>query len=210
MKMDFVYQKLLDTYEGDTAIILKDVDLGGMSSNSKRQMFMRLEKSGKLKRYSRGVYYIPSDTPYGDSILNFREVLEKKYIKKDGKTIGYYSGIQIENLLGLTTQVSNVPYVVSNAETTTGRYINLRKRKVYIRRPDTEVNEGNWKILQFADLLASLSGTKLSEGNRRSLINYAESTGVTIEKILSVGIKNEKKMNALLMTILRNGLNNEL
>ena len=38
----------------------------------------------KLIRFEKGIYYIPTDTVLGKSVLNPRKVIEKKYINDKG------------------------------------------------------------------------------------------------------------------------------
>jgi hypothetical protein len=51
-----------------------------------------LVNEGKLLRFEKGVYYIPTETFFGKSLLNPRKVIEKKYISESIKT--YYTNVK--------------------------------------------------------------------------------------------------------------------
>lgn len=60
-----IMQTLIEKYDYNEPIILKDVKLDGISDENIRQIFSRLVKSGQIERYDQGVYYIPKITPLG-------------------------------------------------------------------------------------------------------------------------------------------------
>lgn len=103
-----------------------------MSQNAVRQYFMRLCKDGKLKRYDTGVYYIPTKTVFGtDSTLSRNRVIQRKYLEtKDGEVCGFYTGMQLLNSVGLTTQVPTVYEISTNAASKDYREVNITKEKV--------------------------------------------------------------------------------
>lgn len=65
-------------------------------------------EQGKLMRFEKGIYYIPSVTMLGASSMDVKKVIDKKYIDNGKDIIGYYSGVTFLNMLGLSTQVPNV------------------------------------------------------------------------------------------------------
>ena len=103
-------------YGTDTPIFVSEVSVPNMSQNAVRQYFMRLCKDGKLKRYDTGVYYIPTKTAFGtDSTLSRNQVIQKKYLEtKDGEVCGFYTGMQLLNSVGLTTQVPAIYEISTN------------------------------------------------------------------------------------------------
>ena len=66
----------------------------------------RLVLSGKIKKISKGKYYKPEETIFGTLQPNQVQVV-KDLLEKNGKQIGYLTGISIYNKLGLSTQISN-------------------------------------------------------------------------------------------------------
>ena len=66
----------------------------------------RMVESGKIAKLSKGKYYKPESTPFGNLMPNQTQVV-KDLLEEDGKIMGYLTGYSVYNELGLTTQVSN-------------------------------------------------------------------------------------------------------
>jgi hypothetical protein len=73
----------------------------------------RMVESGKIVKLSKGKYYKPETTPFGNIQPNQSQVV-KDLLEDNGKTIGYLTGFSIYNQLGLTTQVSNTIQIGKN------------------------------------------------------------------------------------------------
>ncbi len=73
----------------------------------------RMVASGKIAKLSKGKYYKPENTPFGNLQPNQAQVL-KDLLEENGKITGYLTGYSIYNQLGLTTQVSNTVQIGKN------------------------------------------------------------------------------------------------
>ena len=73
----------------------------------------RMVLSGKIAKLSKGKYYKPETTPFGDLLPNQKQVV-KDLLEEKGKINGYLTGYSIYNQLGLTTQVSNTIQIGKN------------------------------------------------------------------------------------------------
>jgi hypothetical protein len=67
----------------------------------------RMVASGKIAKLSKGKYYKPENTPFGNLQPNQTQIV-KDLLEDNGKVTGYLTGYSIFNQLGLTTQVSNI------------------------------------------------------------------------------------------------------
>src|SRR4030042_4188325 len=112
-----------------------------------KKVLSRLTESGKIVRLSKGRYYKPKEGITGSLKPDEYQVV-KDLLEENGKIIGYLSGINAFNKLGLTTQVSNTIQVGSNIDKKS------RKRGKYavrfIRQKNTITNE-NITLLQILD-----------------------------------------------------------
>ena len=94
---------------------------------------------------------------FGEKIkLSPDTVVLYKYILKDGKRIGYYSGHTLANRLGLSTQVPFTQEIVSNNAPAPYREIKIGNRQFILRRPSTEITDKNVYTLQFLDCLKDI------------------------------------------------------
>ena len=68
-----------------------------------------------MKRYEKGIYYIPKETRLNSaSAPNPETVAKCKYIARNGKTDGFYSGSTFANFIGISLQVPMKKEIVSN------------------------------------------------------------------------------------------------
>jgi len=73
----------------------------------------RMVASGKIAKLSKGKYYKPENSPFGNLQPNQSQVV-KDLLEENGKVTGYLTGFSIYNQLGLTTQVSNTIQIGKN------------------------------------------------------------------------------------------------
>lgn len=149
-----LYQYILDNYKQNEPIFLADLQIEGLSNVNLRQQIKKLVDTGKLKRFDKGIYFLPKKTIFkSGSQIAPESVLEYKYLRDKSKRCGYISGLMFFNQMGLTTQVPMLYEVVTNKATNEYRETSLAKSKVIVRRPKVTITEDNYKVLQFLDLL---------------------------------------------------------
>lgn len=73
----------------------------------------RMVALGKIAKLSKGKYYKPENTPFGNLQPNQAQVV-KDLLEENGKITGYLTGYSIYNQLGLTTQISNTIQIGKN------------------------------------------------------------------------------------------------
>ncbi len=109
----------------------------------------RMAATGKIKKLSKGRYYKPDKTPFGD-LEPVEYQVAKDLLEKNGKIIGYITGFSIYNKLGLTTQMSFVIQIRRNETRPSikrGRY-----RISFIKQKNTITKE-NISLLQILDAI---------------------------------------------------------
>lgn len=194
--------KLKQTYDENKPIFLTDIKMDNMSKDNIRQNLSRLVRSGEINRYDNGIYYFPKKTVFGNLPLNFNDVIYYKYIIKNEKTCGYYSGITFLNYLGLTTQVPNTIEITTNIEKSIKREINIKERKLILRKGKVFINDKNYKILQFLDIFMYLNTYQIKE-NYDIFKNYILSNKFTKEKVQEFLPKYSRKV---MKSIIESGL----
>lgn len=151
-----LYEYLLENYKINEPIFLADINLP-VTDNNLRQMFKVLCDKGNIVRYDTGIYYIKGTSRLkGSSTLSASEVARYKYIERNERVNGYYSGYTFANQLGLITQVPYTIEIVSNFASAKCREIKMHNQKVMLRKPRTRITKDNSSILQLLDLLKDL------------------------------------------------------
>jgi len=164
-----LYDYLITNYKLNEPIFVCDVSLP-VSDVNLRQMFKLLCDNGMIKRFDTGIYYLPKTSRLkGDVPLGTDIVAKYKYISRNGKVDGYFSGYTFANQLGVTTQVPYVLEIVSNNASAKVREVKLQERRVLLRKAKVPVTSENYRVLQLldflkdADLYAEVSNEKTYE-----------------------------------------------
>lgn len=180
-----LYEYLLQHYGTNEPIVSAQITFKEYSRPWIMKQLKSLCEDGKLIRFEKGIYYIPTDTVFGKSILNPRKVIEKKYINDGENTIGYYSGITFQNQLKLTTQMPNVIEIYTNNETTNVREIMVGKQKVILRKARTRINSTNVAVLSFLEMMNDIMPRTLDGEKKNRITEYIYSNGITKQDIIS-------------------------
>jgi hypothetical protein len=109
----------------------------------------RMVTAGKLSKLSKGKYYKPEVTPFGELMPDQKQIV-KDLLEDDGKITGYLTGFSIYNQLGLTTQVSNTIQIGKNE-----RRPNCKRERYtisFINQKNTITKE-NIPLLQILDAI---------------------------------------------------------
>ena len=178
-----LFESLLQQYGVNEPILSSELSFGGYSRPWIYKQLNQLCEEGKLVRYEKGVYYIPTQTPFGKSLLNPRKVIERKYISQGGETVGYYSGITFQNQLRLTTQMPNVIEVYTNNETTRSRDVYIGKQKVRLRRARTRITAANADVLSFLELMNDLTSDLLNDEKKAIITRFISDRKITRKDI---------------------------
>lgn len=174
-----LYQSLLNTFGTDEPIMSNEITFNDYSKPWIYKELNKLCKEGKLIRYERGIYYIPTKTVFGPSILDPYKVIVKKYIFNGTDTIGYLSGVAFLNRLKLTTQMSNVIEVYTNNEPSNTRDITVGKQRVILRKSRTSVNNSNAAVLSFLELMNAVPSEFLDDEKKPIVERFIDDNGIT-------------------------------
>lgn len=180
-----LYEYLRENYRLNEPIFLSDIDLP-VSNTNLRQMFKVLCDSGKIKKFDSGIYYIPAVSRLkGGASIAPGVVMQHRYIARNGKTNGYYSGFTFANQLGLTVQVPYTLEIVTNNTSYKSKEINLKGQHAVLRKPRATVTDENCYVLQFLDLLKDID-LYVDEKNEKiveRIIDYIRKENITQESI---------------------------
>lgn len=161
-------------YSPNEPIFVKEIKKEKYSPNYAKQMLKKLYDEGHLKRFDTGVYYIPTETVLGTSVLSPRKVIEKKFISNNGLVYGFYTGYTLANSVGLTTQVPNELEIMTNYESSRGRTAKIGKQVVHLKKSRVEVTQNNVDVLKLLELLNMMSEEQLKNNGGVVLRRYLQ------------------------------------
>lgn len=177
-------ETLYKKYGTNEPILLSEILYKDYSRPWIMKQLQILCEDGSLCKYEKGVYYIPTETIFGKSILDPRKVIEKKYINDCNRIMGYYSGIIFQNQLKITTQMPNVIEVYTNNERSKVREVTIGNKRVVLRRARTEINSENAPVLSFLELMNDITPSSLDEEQRERIVEYILVNNITRKDIL--------------------------
>lgn len=169
-----LYDYLKENYREDEPIIFNDVVYLNYSRPVLNQMFRALCNEGKLVKYDTGIYFIPGKSRLKSNTgLNADIAAYYKYIHRNGKTFGYYSGNSFANKIGISTQVPYKVEITSNHMAAQVRELEIGKRTFIVRHPVVPVTNENAPVLSMLDLLKNLE-IYMDDSYRDAAVRFEE------------------------------------
>lgn len=178
-----LYETLLETYGQNEPILKTEITYKNYSKPWIAKELAKLCDDKKIVRFEKGVYYIPSQTPFGPGKLNPYKVLEKKYLYKGSDVIGYYAGVKLLNQTGLSTQMANAVEIYTNNETSIVREVKIGSQKVLLRKARTSITKENAAVLCFLELMNQVPASYFNDERRAVIKNYIQEKQITRKDI---------------------------
>lgn len=168
----------------------------------------RMVASGKIEKLSKGKYYKPQNTVFGNLLPEQYQIV-KDLIEKDGKTVGYITGLSYFNAIGLTTQVGNIIQIAKNE---TRPALQRGRFKITFIKQKNIVNKQNIPWLRILDSIRFIK--KIPDANINTsckvIINLIADLAIDEqEQLLKLALKYPPSTRALLGAILEK-INNGL
>jgi hypothetical protein len=161
----------------------------------------RMVASGKIAKLSKGKYYKPESTPFGNLLPDQKQVV-KDLLEENGKITGYLTGYSIYNKLGLTTQVSNTIQIGKNEVRSSF------KRELYtiafVKQKNTITKE-NIPLLQILDAIRyikKIPDASVESSCKRFLAIIKNLTKNDISTLARLALKYPPSTRALLGALL--------
>lgn len=109
---DEIKRKISATPDG-VILTIGDFDVEMQYQGALVKALNRLVDRGMLTRLSKGKYYKPRKTIFG-TLKPVPEEITKDFLEKNGKIIGYVTGISAFAMMGLTTQITSSIMIGTN------------------------------------------------------------------------------------------------
>lgn len=145
----------------------------------------RMVESNRIKRLSKGKFYIPKEGILG-AIKPSDTALIRSVIYKGNRLRGYVTGMSLYNQLGLTTQVPRTIVLAYDGGNQTTDFGTIRIKTVFSRVP---ILEENVKFLQYLDALKDIK--KISDSDINLSLN------IMLGKFNELSQSDQKKLVVL-------------
>jgi hypothetical protein len=182
----------------------------------------RLQAKGVIKKLSKGIFYKPAQTVFGELQPDYSEQL-RSYLYENGKRIAYETGYSLYHRMGLTTQMAFRIKIASRSKRIS---IDRGPLKANAVKSYAEVTETNYEILGVLDAFKDIKRipdcsvaqairrlnailNELDEKQTASLLKYAlvypprvrALVGAVLEKNGKIGLEKLKDSLNPLTTI---------
>lgn len=163
----------------------------------------RLQKEGLIKKVSKGVFYKPEQTVFGELKPDYRELL-RPYLFDNGKRIAYETGTSLYNRLGLTSQMAFRIKIASRAKRIK---INRGGLKADPVKSYAEVTENNYEILGLLDAFKDIKripDCSVNQAVRRLSAILKDLNKNQKESLLKFALLYPPRVRALVGAVLEN------
>lgn len=130
----------------------KDLGIDRESYLSAAKAIERLQKKGTIKKISKGNFYKPEQTVFGELKPDYVEQMSL-YLFENGKRIAYETGVSLYNRMGLTTQMAFRIKIASRSKRIS---INRGALRADAVKSYVDVTESNYELLGFLDAIKDI------------------------------------------------------
>ena len=129
-------------------------DLGIAKENyqTAAKVLERLQSKGIIKKISKGVFYRPEQTVFGELKPDYGEQL-RPYLFENGKRIAYETGVSLYNRMGLTSQMAFRIKIASRSKRIS---INRGAFRADAVKSYVDVTEANYELLGLLDAVKDI------------------------------------------------------
>lgn len=180
-------------------------DLGIETTNfySAAKALERMQQKGTIKKISKGVFYIPRKTIFGELGPDSNGILER-YLFENGKRVAYETGFSLYNRLGLTTQMA---FKIKVATKGNPIKIDIGTLKVSSVKSYVAVTDQNYQLLGFLDALKDIKripDCSVLQAVKRMSFLIKDLTAKEKNELIQYALFYPARVRALLGAILEN------
>jgi len=178
-----------------------DINVPANKYSAAAKALERLQKKGEIKRISKGIFYKPEQTIFGELKPSDAEVINT-YLFRNGQRIAYLTGTYLYNKMMLTTQVPNTWKIASFNNRI---FVNRQKIKAKPVKAYAEVTDNNYKMLGFLDALKdwnTIPDLNISSGLQILLNSLKDFNSRDIENLKSIALKYPPRVRAFIGALL--------
>jgi hypothetical protein len=181
----------------------KDLNIDKQEFQATAKALERLQKDGLIKKVSKGIFYKPEQTIFGELKPDKNEQL-KPYLFKNNQRIAYETGISLYNRMGLTTQMAFTIQIASRSKRIK---LNRNGLKAEAVKSYVEVNDENYQYLGILDAIKDIKRIpdySTSQILRILIGQFNMIEVVDLQKLITYAMYYPPRVRALLGAIIEN------
>lgn len=174
-------------------------EVGGKEATIKS--LNRLVAKGKIAKLSKGRFYKPEKTPFGEILPSQKEIV-KDLLTADDKPIGYLTGLSIFNQYKLTTQIGYTIQIGRKDFKPSSKRGPFTITFIIQKNAITEENIPLLQILDIVKLIKKIPDTPVSQAIKRTVDILQNLNKEEIPQIIRLSMKYPPSTRALLGAML--------
>lgn len=149
------------------------------------QLIKKAEQDESIVKFDKGIYYIPTKTRYGNSLISVEQVIKKKYISDNDEVFGVYGGLQMQQNFLVTLQVPNTIEVITNKETMWVRETKLKNRNIILRKSRIPITKENVNAYTILELFSNIDIKKYLDDTsiQREVIHFIKEKEIKLKDL---------------------------
>ena len=149
------------------------------------QLIKKAEQDESIVKFDKGIYYIPTKTRYGNSLISVEQVIKKKYISDNDEVFGIYGGLQMQQNFLVTLQVPNTIEVITNKETMWVRETKLKNRNIILRKSRIPITKENVNAYTILELFSNIDIKKYLDDTsiQREVIHFIKEKEIKLKDL---------------------------
>lgn len=201
MKVTEYITKIINRFPKGYVFTYEDFNIEVKKKEAVIKALNRMAKSESISKLSKGKYYKPEKTPFGE-LQPDQEQIVKDLIEDNGKVIGYLTGYSIYNKLGLTSQVSNTIQIGKNQ---TRPKLKRERYTISFVKQKNIITKKNIPLLQILDsirYIKKIPDSNIKESSIRLLKIIEKISSEDKKELVRLSLKYPPSTRALLGSII--------
>jgi len=203
MKISDTIANTIERLPTDHVFTYTDFNLDANKKDAVVKALNRMVAAGKITKLSKGKFYKPQQSRFGALPLSAYQIA-KDLLEQNGEIVGYITGYNAYNEMGLTTQIPGTLQIGTN------KYRRQVKRGLYkisfIVQPN-KIKKTNIELLRILDsirFIREIPGTTPDEACNRLMIIIGQLSTEKVKTLATLALKYNPAVQALCGAMLEN------
>jgi|LAHS01.1.fsa_nt_gb hypothetical protein len=196
MSMQFI-DKLKRQFQPNKLFLFNEIKEKGLTEAALKEELLRLTKTGEVKRFAYGIYYLPD--PKGSVPPTALEAITLRYLTDGNEVYGFFTGSDfLGSLMGRRVSLQDHLEIMTNKATSGKKTIYVFSKRISLRKPYFTINKNNISINSFLSYLSTAPLDEVKQ-NYSLLANYIRSNQLSANDVMKMATAFPTKTSAKLL-----------
>lgn len=194
--MQFI-DKLKRKFEPNKLFLFSEITEKGLTEAALKEELLRLTKTGEVKRYAYGIYYLPD--PKQTLPPTALEAITLRYLTDGTDIYGFFTGSDfLGTLMGRRVSLQDHLEIMTNKATSGKKTIYVFSKRISLRKPYFTINKKNISINSFLSYLSSAPLDEVKQ-NYSLLANYIRTNQLSANDVMKMATAFPSKTSTKLL-----------